>query len=70
MPRRAVPLIRRILTEAAMTDVRYVDAVAPEAFHHSNEGRGGLLFVNPIHRELIESMRAVSDHTPGDLPAT
>ncbi|MBN9155763.1 MAG: chemotaxis protein CheY [Microbacterium sp.] len=56
MPVRAVPAIRRILGESPGTRVEYVGAIAPESVFLSAQGPEQVLFVNPVHRELVETL--------------
>lgn len=56
MPDRAAPSIRRILSDAPGTTVRFIDAMAPESFYLSTENSAQILYLNPVHRQLVDEL--------------
>lgn len=58
--KRTIATIRRVLTDNPAVDVRFVDAIAADSHLVSTSGRVLLLFVNPVHRELVDELRQAS----------
>jgi hypothetical protein len=49
--------VRRLLVEQPSIDVRFTAAIAPESFHHAVRPGASVLFLHPVHRELVEQLR-------------
>ncbi|MFV9425131.1 MULTISPECIES: chemotaxis protein CheY [Microbacterium] len=43
--------------EQPSIDVRFTAAIAPESFHHAVRPSGAVLFLHPVHRDLVEQLR-------------
>ncbi len=37
--------------------VRFTAAIAPESFHHAVRSNGAVLFLHPVHRDLVDQLR-------------
>ncbi|KTS07791.1 chemotaxis protein CheY [Microbacterium testaceum] len=57
MPERVSERVRRLLVEQPSIDVRFTAAIAPESFHHAVRPSGAVLFLHPVHRDLVEQLR-------------
>ncbi|WP_231848086.1 chemotaxis protein CheY [Microbacterium testaceum] len=57
MPERVSDRVRRLLVEQPDIVVRFTAAIAPESFHHAVRPNGAVLFLHPVHRELVEQLR-------------
>lgn len=57
MPERAHAAIRAVLGDTPDTVVRFVDALTVDTYFLREDRAGLVLFVNPVHQELVDLLR-------------
>lgn len=66
MPERAHATIRSVLRETPDVEVRYVEALTSDGYFVREDRGGRVMFVNPIHRSLIDELRRRTSRIRGD----
>ena len=57
MPNRAEPGIRKAFREDSELEVRFTSAIAADTFYLREDVNHRVLFVHPVHEQLVQSLQ-------------